>query len=118
MPDWMADGTDRNVERIIERLRLRAVIGKGLLNESPEICQKHACLHLITVGTWNNFARQIDRVVDVGWLDLGLTEAMWVFSVNRMGPFIVETDSFGRSLYAETRQRREQSLAQVLKSVG
>jgi len=115
MPDWIADGGEGNVSQIIERLGLRAVIGKGLLDGSPEVCTKHQCLHLITLGTWNNFARQIEKVLDVAWLDLGVGEAMWVFSVRHMGPFIVETDAYGRSLYESSRTERERQLAETLK---
>jgi tartrate/fumarate subfamily iron-sulfur-dependent hydro-lyase beta chain len=115
MPDWIADGGECNVSQIIERLGLLAVIGKGRLEGLPEVCGKHQCLHLITLGTWNNFARQIEKVLDVAWLDLGVGEAMWVFSVRRMGPFIVETDASGRSLYEANQSNREQQLAETLK---
>lgn len=115
MPDWIADGGERNVSQIIERLKLRAVIGKGLLEGLPEVCRRHGCVHLITLGTWNNFARQIEKVLDVGWLDLGTTEAMWVFSVRRMGPFIVETDISGRSLYESGQAERERQIMETLK---
>jgi L(+)-tartrate dehydratase beta subunit len=115
MPDWIADGGENNVRQIIERLGLRAVIGKGLLEGLPEVCAKHECLHLITLGTWNNFARQIEKVTHAAWLDLGPAEAMWVFSVRRMGPFIVETDASGRSLYESSRPERERLLADTLK---
>jgi tartrate/fumarate subfamily iron-sulfur-dependent hydro-lyase beta chain len=115
MPDWIADGGEHNVSQIIERLGLRAVIGKGLLEGLPEVCARHQCLHLITLGTWNNFARQIEKVLDVAWLDLGVGEAMWVFSVRRMGPFIVETDATGKSLYESSRAAREQQLVETLK---
>ena len=118
MPDWIADGAEHNVPVIIERLGLRAVIGKGLLEGLPEVCRKHRCLHLITLGTWNNFARQIEKVLEVGWLDLGPTEAMWVFSVRRMGPFVVETDAEGRSLYADNQAERERHLAETMKRLG
>lgn len=115
MPDWFADGADHNVSQIIERLGLRAVIGKGVLEGLPQVCAKYQCLHLITLGTWNNFARQIEKVLNVGWLDLGPAEAMWVFSVRRMGPFIVETDISGRSLYESNRTERERQVAETLK---
>ncbi len=115
MPDWIADGGEKNVSQIIERLGLRAVIGKGLLEGLPAVCAKNQCLHLITLGTWNNFARQIEKVLHAAWLDLGVAEAMWVFSVRRMGPFIVETDATGRSLYENSRAEREQKLAETLK---
>jgi L(+)-tartrate dehydratase beta subunit len=118
MPDWIADGAGRNVARILDSLDLRALIGKGELQGSAGLCQRHQCLHLITFGTWNNFARRVRRVRDVAWLELGLTEAMWVFDVDRMGPFVVETDIHGHSLYAQFREERERRIQAVLQAHG
>ena len=115
MPDWLADAGKGNVARIIEHLGLRAVIGKGRLDGLPASCAKHQCLHLITLGTWNNFARQIERVIDVGWLDLGNPEAMWVFQARGIGPFVVETDTTGRSLYEENQAEHEARVKELLK---
>ena len=37
---------------------------------------------------------------DVFWLDeLGIAQAMWVFEVKNFGPFLVECDARGNSLY-------------------
>ena len=114
MPDWLADAGEGNVARIIERLGLRAVIGKGRLDGLSGACARHQCLHLITLGTWNNFARQVERIVDVGWLDLGNPEAMWVFEAKEMGPFVVETDISGRSLYEENHAEHEARVKKLL----
>ena len=40
-------------------------------------------------------------MVDVHWLrELGIAQAMWVLEVERLGPFLVEGDREGRSLFA------------------
>ena len=114
MPDWLADAGAGNVARIMGHLGLRAVIGKGRLDGLAESCARNQCLHLITLGTWNNFARQVERVVDVGWLDLGNPEAMWVFEANEIGPFVVETDVNGHSLYEENQAEHEARVRKVL----
>lgn len=118
MPDWMADGTTGNIRRILERLHLRAIIGKGELTGSEELCKQHKCLRLITIGTWNDFACNVQHVVEVAWLELGATEAMWVFRVDRMGPFVVEADIHGNSLFAQHRAKREERIKQVMEERG
>jgi tartrate dehydratase beta subunit/fumarate hydratase class I family protein len=60
---------------MLQRLDLRAFIGKGELAGTDELCKEHKCLRLITIGTWNDFACNVRRVVDVAWLDLGASEA-------------------------------------------
>src|SRR5262249_4903236 len=43
----------------------------------------------------------IRRVREVYWLqELGIAQAMWVLEVERLGPFLVEGDRAGRSLFA------------------
>jgi L(+)-tartrate dehydratase beta subunit len=118
MPDWMADGTTGNIKRILERIHLRAFIGKGELAGTDQLCKQYKCLRLITIGTWNDFACNVRRVVDVAWLELGATEAMWVFEVDRMGPFVVEADIHGNSLYAQRRAKREERIKQVMEARG
>ena len=46
--------------------------------------------------------RGIKRVREVHWLDeLGIAQAMWLFDVENFGPFIVESDLAGNSLFAQ-----------------
>lgn len=118
MPDWMADGTTGNIRRMLDRLHLRAFIGKGELAGTGELCKEHQCLRLITIGTWNDFACNVRRVVEVAWLDLGATEAMWVFEVDGMGPFVVEADIHGNSLFAQHRAKREERINEVMEKRG
>lgn len=62
-----------------------------------------AKLYLTTVGygLGATYGRAIKRVVDVHWLrELGIAQALWVLEVERLGPFLVEGDRQGRSLFA------------------
>ena len=44
--------------------------------------------------------RGIKKVVDAHWLEeLGLAQAIWVLDVERFGPFLVESDLKGNSLF-------------------
>jgi len=47
------------------------------------------------------YGRCITRVLGVHWLEeLGIAQALWVLEVERLGPFLVEGDPQGRSLFA------------------
>jgi len=118
MPDWMADGSTGNIRRMLERIHVRAFIGKGELAGTDALCKEHKCLRLITIGTWNAFACDVRRVVEVAWVDLGVSEAMWVFDVEKMGPFVVEADIHGNSLFAQRRAKREERIKEVMEERG
>jgi L(+)-tartrate dehydratase beta subunit len=60
-------------------------------------------IYLTTVGygTGALLGRGIKKVREVHWLDeLGIAQAMWIFEVKDFGPFIVESDLAGNSLFA------------------
>ncbi len=91
----------------IERFGIRAIIGKGGMNQS--ICQdvfaRHGAVFLTTVGYGiaAKYGRGVTGVDAVYWQDeLGLPEAMWVLNVENFGPFIVEGDCTGASLAAQS----------------
>lgn len=82
----------------------RAIIGKGGMTE--EDYRKHfvpnGAVYLSTVGygTGALLGRGIKRIVDAHWLeDLGIAQAMWVLEVENFGPFLVESDANGNSLF-------------------
>ncbi|HSG95764.1 MAG TPA: fumarate hydratase, partial [Afifellaceae bacterium] len=51
-------------------------------------------------GTGALLGRGVKRVRDVLWKDeLGLAQAIWVLEVDNFGPFIVESDLAGNSLF-------------------
>ena len=63
----------------------------------------HGAVYLTTVGYGMGaaYGRCITRVRDVHWLrELGIAQALWVLEVERLGPFLVEGDAEGRSLFA------------------
>ena len=62
-------------------------------------------VYLTTVGygTGALLVLGIRRVVDVHWLkELGIAQAMWVLEVENFGPFLLECDLQGRSLFHES----------------
>jgi L(+)-tartrate dehydratase beta subunit len=53
-------------------------------------------------GTGALLGRGVKGVRAVHWLDeLGIAQAMWVFEVENFGPFIVDSDLAGNSLFAQ-----------------
>ncbi|MEM1384616.1 MAG: fumarate hydratase C-terminal domain-containing protein [Pseudomonadota bacterium] len=82
----------------------KVVIGKGGMprEDYEKILAPRGAIYLTTVGygTGALLGRGVKAVEAVHWLDeLGLAQAMWVFRVENFGPFIVDGDLEGRSLF-------------------
>ena len=95
---YMADWIDQTDARI--------VIGKGGMAQKDykDVFAPRGAVYLTTVGygTGALLGRGVKRVRDVLWLEeLGLAQAMWFFEVEKFGPFIVDSDLAGNSLFAQ-----------------
>jgi len=90
----------------------KVIIGKGGMSEKDyrEHFVPNGALYLTTVGygTGALLGRGVKRVRDVYWLEeMGIAQALWVFEVERFGPFLVESDLRGNGLFdREGRQIR------------
>ena len=80
------------------------IIGKGGM--TSEVYRKtfvpNQAIYLTTVGygTGALLGRGIKGVAGVYWLEeLGLAQAVWVLDVENFGPFLVESDLAGNSLF-------------------
>jgi L(+)-tartrate dehydratase beta subunit len=88
-----------------ERSGAKVIVGKAGLTELAyrEWFVPHGAVYLTTVGYGLGamYGRSIKRVIDVHWLkELGIAQALWVLEVDKIGPFLVEGDAEGRSLFA------------------
>jgi len=99
---------------------VRLVIGKGGMN--PDDYKKYFvpnnAVYLTTVGygTGALLGRGVKKVRDVHWLDeLGVAQAMWVLEVEKLGPFIVESDMQGNSLFERENAKIAKRLPDVYK---
>ena len=96
----------------------KIIIGKGGM--SPADYKKHfvpnGAVYLTTVGygTGALLGRGVKGVEDVYWhKELGLAQAMWVFRAGNMGPFIVESDLEGNSLFERENAKISANLDKV-----
>ena len=86
--------------------RCRMIIGKGGMTEAEyrRYFVPNRAVYLTTVGygTGALLGRGIKRVRDVHLLDeLGIAQAMWVLEVENCGPFLVDSDMRGNSLFEQ-----------------
>lgn len=96
----------------------KLIIGKGGMN--PEDYKKyfvpHGAIYLTTVGygTGALLGRGVTGVKDLFWRDeLGLAQAMWLIDVENFGPFIVESDMEGNSLFERENAKIAEGLSKV-----
>jgi L(+)-tartrate dehydratase beta subunit len=94
------------MEPLCSRFRVRAVIGKGGMSEDVyrDVFRKYGvvCLSTMGYGLGAIYGRAVERVRAVHWKEqLGISEAMWVLEVERLGPLLVEGDTEGRSFFSE-----------------
>ncbi|WP_026380777.1 fumarate hydratase C-terminal domain-containing protein [Afifella pfennigii] len=90
----------------LDRTGTKIVIGKaGMPREDyQKVLSPRGAVYLTTVGygTGALLGRGVKRVREVHWLEeLGIAQAMWMFEVENFGPFIVDSDLAGNSLFAQ-----------------
>ncbi|MEM8791569.1 MAG: fumarate hydratase C-terminal domain-containing protein [Pseudomonadota bacterium] len=107
---WMADWLDLTDTKI--------VIGKGGMprEDYEKILAPRGAVYLTTVGygTGALLGRGVKGVEAVHWLDdLGIAQAMWMFRVENFGPFIVDSDLTGASLFAQHGDAVNQKIASL-----
>ena len=95
---WMADWFKLSNAKLI--------IGKGGMSvqDYRDLFVPVGAIYLTTVGygTGALLGRGIRSVREVYWIEqLGNAQAMWVFEVENFGPFLVESDLDGNSLFEQ-----------------
>jgi fumarate hydratase class I len=96
---------------VIKRYGVRAVIGKGGMGAKTLAAMKESgAVYLNAIGGAAQFyARCIDRVDGVSWMEFGTPEAMWQFHVHDF-PAIVTMDAHGNSLHKDVEEASAQKL--------
>ncbi len=110
---------DRFTRPLLERYRVRAIIGKGgLSRQSLDAFRKHGGAYLaITGGAAALQTVQIEAIEGVWWEDL-LPECLWRFRVRGLGPLIVGMDAHGSDLYADVLTDAKDRLAAIYRKLG
>jgi L(+)-tartrate dehydratase beta subunit len=108
----------RSMSRWFERSGARVIVGKAGLTELAyrEWFVPYGAIYLTTVGYGMGaaYGQGIKHVREVHWLrELGIAQALWVLEVERLGPFLVEGDRAGRSLFALANREIDRRLSQV-----
>ena len=96
----------------------RMIIGKGGMSEADYKAHfvPNDAIYLTTVGygTGALLGRGIRRVRAVHWLtELGIAQAMWVLEVQNFGPFLVESDLAGNSLFERSNRAVSEKAARL-----
>lgn len=95
----------------------KVIIGKGGMTTQVyrEQFLPVGAVYLTTVGfgTGALLGRGVKAVRDVLWLkELGIAQALWIFDVANFGPFLVESDLQGNSLFERETEAVTRNLAQ------
>ncbi len=104
MPDWF------------EKTGVKVIIGKGGMAAADykKTFVPRQAVYLTTVGygLGATYGRGISGVKGVYWLEeLGIAQALWVLDCAKMGPFIVESDAEGNSLFELSNREINKGLA-------
>ena len=98
--------------------RCNIIIGKGGM--TSEVYKRHFvpnhAVYLTTVGygTGALLGRGIKRVAATYWVgELGLAQAIWVLEVDNFGPFLVDSDLAGNSLFERENAKIAPGLAKL-----
>ena len=91
------------------------ILGKGGMTEDDyrNVFVPRGARYLTTVGygTGALLGRGIKNVEAVHWLEeLGIAQAIWVLKVENFGPFLVDSDGEGRSLFEQHNKRLNQRI--------
>jgi tartrate/fumarate subfamily iron-sulfur-dependent hydro-lyase beta chain len=99
---------------LIEKYRLRAVIGKGGMGpKTLEACARFGCVYLHAVGgAAQVLADCVTDVLGVYLEQFGSPEAIWAFRVKEF-PAVVTMDSHGNSLHAAVLEQSKGRLKQL-----
>ena len=95
------------MERWFDISGCKVVIGKGGMpvEDYRQYFVPKGAVYLTTVGygTGALLGRGIKQVINAYWIEeLGIAQAIWVLSVGEFGPFLVESDTDGNSLFEQS----------------
>jgi L(+)-tartrate dehydratase beta subunit len=106
------------MDAFLRKSGVKVILGKAgmAVKDYRETFVPNQALYLTTVGygLGATYGRGITGVKAVHWLEeLGIAQAVWVLEVSNMGPFIVESDLEGNSLFELSNREINRNLAKL-----
>lgn len=106
------------MEAFFKKSDCKLIIGKGGMTSAAyqKLFVPAGAIYLTTVGygLGATYGRAIKKVKDVYWLaELGIAQAIWILEVEAMGPFIVESDPEGHSLFELCNEKINENLSSL-----
>lgn len=103
----------------VEEWNLRMIVGKTTMGKATaEMMKKHGCVHVSPRSVSPNLWIDSITVETVHLFDeLGSIEAAWFFTLDKLGPFIVDIDSDGNNYFdrldGEIADRKKEALEKL-----
>lgn len=108
----------------IKTTGVRVIVGKGGMRENTERgCKEFGAIHCVfPAGNAVVAAKEVEKIVEAQWKDLGMPETLWHCHVKEFGPLIVSIDSYGRNYFEEMKveynKRKGKEIERISKEVG
>ena len=101
--------------QLLEEFGVKVVVGKAGMSEEvyQNVFKKHGaiCLSTMGYGLGAIYGNAIKDVRDVYWVEeLGISEALWILELDRLGPLLVEGDARGNSFFAKANDEINRNL--------
>jgi len=106
---------DQFEDEFIKNFKVRVVIGKGGMGKKTTDAMKEygAVYGAFTGGAAVLAAKAIKDVKALEWSDLGMPEALWIFTVEEFGPLAVAIDSRGNNLFEDVKKKVEEQRLKI-----
>ena len=115
---------DRWFPGLIKGARLRAIIAKGTTGaETRESCARYGCVQLMPFGltVTPHFTDVLEGKIkdeEVYWREAGMSEALIVYHVGNTGPWIVNIDTDGNTLYDRIYDNMDGRIRDIYQKIG
>jgi len=85
----------------LEKTGVKIMIGKGSMGKgTEEACKALGAIHCVYPGGCAVLgAKQIEKIENVFWRELGMAECMWILRARNFGPLIVSIDTKGNNIF-------------------
>ncbi|WP_440952264.1 FumA C-terminus/TtdB family hydratase beta subunit [Methanococcoides sp. FTZ1] len=104
-----SDRMSKMTPELLEHYNVRALIGKGGMNNVAESLRGKCVYLAYTGGCAALAAGSIKKVPGVHWPDLGMPEAVWELEVVEFGPLIVGIDTKENDLFTSIKEKARES---------